>query len=315
MDGYLQILGSLEDYNPQVLAPETLEQALTALKQQLLKTEAAKLLLPAKELPFSRVALGRLSSLLSLVYKPAKQHESRIIALRGLDSVSQIICGLCLTQKVLESMRKDLFEVLLEQAVVASQASVKVVATSDEINKVVLSSAVDEEFLKHHLGLRRMVSGAVWPSLQYSLAGNPSWCYSKVLQPSSSRAMYPRLLSKAIRGYITTFLPSEESTDGLIRFMIPFDQNLLRSLFGWGGTDAIDAEHFSVRCAVKNQIAPAFGVDVFEAVTSSHKWGQDTGEIETRCLGVDVYPAQLMMISLTIGWTSCYHFVNSLYRS
>jgi hypothetical protein len=79
-------------------------------------------------------------------------------------------------------------------------------------------------------------------------------------------------------------------------------------------TDVLQ-EHFSVRCAVKNQIAAAFGVDVFEAVTSSHKWSQDTGEIETRCLGVDVYPAQLMMISLTIGWTSCYHFVNSLYRS
>jgi len=86
-----------------------------------------------------------------------------------------------------------------------------------------------------------MVSGTVWPSLQYSLGGNPSWCYSKVLQPGSSQAIFPRLLSKALRGYITTFLPSEESTDGLVRFMIPFDQNLLQVLFGWAGTAAIDA--------------------------------------------------------------------------
>lgn len=315
MDSYIQTIGSLDSYNPQALAPAVLDQALASLKQQLLKTEAAKLLLPAKEVPFSRVALGRLSSLLSLVFKPEKQHEPKIVALRGLDSVSLIICGLCLTQKALDSMRKELFDAFREQAVIASQVNVKLIAKSDEINKVVLNSVVDEEFLKHHLGLRRMVSGTVWPSLQYSLGGNPSWCYSKVLQPGSSQAIFPRLLSKALRGYITTFLPSEESTDGLVRFMIPFDQNLLQVLFGWAGTAAIDAEHFSVGCAVKNQIATVFGIDVFEAVTSSHAWSQDTGEIETRCLKVDVYPAQLMMISLTIGWTSCYHFVNSLYRS
>jgi hypothetical protein len=70
-----------------------------------------------------------------------------------------------------------------------------------------------------------------------------------------------------------------------------------------------------VGCAVKNQIAVAFGEDVFEAITSSQAWSQETGEIETKCLKVDVYPAQLMMISLTVSWTSCYHFVNSIYRS
>lgn len=74
-------------------------------------------------------------------------------------------------------------------------------------------------------------------------------------------------------------------------------------------------ERFSVGCAIKNQIAAVFGDDVFEAVATSRMWGQDTGEIETKCLKVDVYPAQLMMISLTVDWTSCFHFVNSLYRS
>lgn len=66
---------------------------------------------------------------------------------------------------------------------------------------------------------------------------------------------------------------------------------------------------------MKNQITVAFGDDVFEAITSSEAWSLETGEIETRCLKVDVFPAQLMMISLTVGWTSCYHFVNSIYRS
>ena len=148
MDSYIQTIGSLDSYNPQALAPAVLDQALASLKQQLLKTEAAKLLLPAKEVPFSRVALGRLSSLLSLVFKPEKQHEPKIVALRGLDSVSLIICGLCLTQKALDSMRKELFDAFREQAVIASQVNVKLIAKSDEINKVVLNSVVDEEFLK-----------------------------------------------------------------------------------------------------------------------------------------------------------------------
>ncbi|KAJ6168020.1 hypothetical protein N7497_000863 [Penicillium chrysogenum] len=40
----------------------------------------------------------------------------------------------------------------------------------------------------------------------------------------------------------------------------------------------------AVGCAVKNQIAVAFGEDVFEAITSSQAWSQETGEIETKCL-------------------------------
>lgn len=45
-------------------------------------------------------------------------------------------------------MRKELFDVLLEEAVTASQAIVKVIAKSEEINKVVLNSSVDEDFLQ-----------------------------------------------------------------------------------------------------------------------------------------------------------------------
>ena len=74
-------------------------------------------------------------------------------------------------------------------------------------------------------------------------------------------------------------------------------------------------ERFSVGCAVKNQIASEFGDDVFGAVMASHTWSQDTGEIETKCLSVDVYPGQLMVISLAVDWTAGLKFVNSLYRS
>lgn len=148
MEGYMQTISSLDGFNPQTLASEALEKTLNSLKQQLLKTEAAKLLLPAKEFPLSRVALGRLSNLLNLVFKPEKTHEPKIVALRGLDSVSLIICGLCLTQKAVDIMRKELFDAFLEQAVIASQLIVRVIAKSDEINKVVLNSAVDEDFLQ-----------------------------------------------------------------------------------------------------------------------------------------------------------------------
>jgi hypothetical protein len=145
---YIQTISSLDNFDPQALALNDLETTLSSLKQQLLTTKAAKLLLPAKETSFSRVALGRLSHLLNLVFRPDKRHEPKLAALRELDSVSLIICGLSLTQKAIEVMRKELFDILLEQAVVASQTTVKIIANSDEINKVVLSSSADEDFLK-----------------------------------------------------------------------------------------------------------------------------------------------------------------------
>ncbi|CAI7626058.1 unnamed protein product [Penicillium pancosmium] len=295
MDAYIQMISSLDDFDPQTLTPKNLEITLTSLKQQLLKTEAAKILLPAKETSFSRVALGRLSHLLSLVFRPDKRGEPKLAALRELDCVSLIICGLSLTQKAIEVMRKELFDILLEQAVIASQTTVKIITKSDEINKVVLSSSADEEFLKSkfsssvfsykvanklidYIGLRRVVNGTIRPSLQYSLCGGPSWCYTTIIKPESMQTAFPRLLIKAIRGSVTTFLPSEGSTDGLIRVMIMFDQSLLQSLFGCAGSDTMAAG-----CAVKNQVAVAFGDDVFEAITSSQAWKQETGEIETRC--------------------------------
>ncbi|XWW92730.1 hypothetical protein V2A60_000656 [Cordyceps javanica] len=99
MESYAGTLSSLENYNPQDLSSEALDQALLSLKKQLLKAEAAKLLLPVKELP----------------------------------------------------IKKDLFEVLLEQAVTASQVNVTEIATNNEVNKVVLSTVLDEDFLTRTL--------------------------------------------------------------------------------------------------------------------------------------------------------------------
>ncbi|KAH3611712.1 hypothetical protein KXV56_001671 [Aspergillus fumigatus] len=230
MDGYIQTINSLGEFDPQSLGPGDLDKSITFLKQQLLKTEAAKVLLPARESPLPRLALGRLSNLLNLVFKPDKSHEPKLAALRALDPVSLIICGLCLTQKAVDTMRKDLFDVLLQQAIIASQTMLKTIMKNEDINKVVLSSSHDEDFLNSYLNLRRMVKGPVRPSLQYSLHGSPSWCYCKTITPRSTPNTFPRLLSKAVHGYATTFLPSEESTDGLIRVMIMFDQAILRTL-------------------------------------------------------------------------------------
>lgn len=147
MDGYIQTISSLGQFDPQSLSPGDLDQSITFLKQQLLKTKAAKVLLPARESPLPRLALGRLSNLLNLVFKSDKSHEPKLAALRALDPVSLIICGLCLTQKAVDTMRKDLFDVLLQQAIIASQAMLKTIMKNEEINKVVLSSSHDEDFL------------------------------------------------------------------------------------------------------------------------------------------------------------------------
>jgi len=126
--------------------------------------------------------------------------------------------------------------------------------------------------------------------------------------------MFPRLLSKAVCSWVTTFVPWQGFTDGLIRVMVAFDQSLLQTVFEWTGQEPFGTEPFSVDCALKNQIASVFGNDIFEAVTASHMWSQDTGEIKTKCLKVDVFPALVMVISLTVSWTSCYQFVRSLYE-
>ncbi|KAH3194028.1 hypothetical protein KXV64_005440 [Aspergillus fumigatus] len=44
-------------------------------------------------------------------------------------------------------MRKDLFDVLLQQAIIASQTMLKTIMKNEDINKVVLSSSHDEDFL------------------------------------------------------------------------------------------------------------------------------------------------------------------------
>lgn len=130
--------GSLDNYDPQNLSPEGLEQALTSLKQHLLKTEAAKVLLPAKDSPFNRAALGRLPSFLNLVFTPERQQDRKIQALQALDLTSLITCGLCLTQKSLDTMRKELFDVFLEQAKITSRRSVDAILKSDDVYKAVV---------------------------------------------------------------------------------------------------------------------------------------------------------------------------------
>lgn len=64
-----------------------------SLKQQLLRTMAAKLLSPAKKICFSRIALGRQSYLLSLVLRVNKRYEPKLAAFRELDYVSLLICS------------------------------------------------------------------------------------------------------------------------------------------------------------------------------------------------------------------------------
>ena len=82
MDDYTQAISSPEDFNPQSWTPKDLDRMLVSLKQKLPKSEAAKLLLPAKEFPFSRVSLGRLSNSLNLVFRSSKKHEPKLAALR-----------------------------------------------------------------------------------------------------------------------------------------------------------------------------------------------------------------------------------------
>jgi hypothetical protein len=94
------------------------------------------------------------------------------------------------------------------------------------------------------LTLRRAINGPMPPSLQYILAGSPSWCYSGPLELGKMQPMFPGLLKKAVGvgSWVTTFLPSEGLvTDGRIKVVIMFDQSLLQTLFGRVMHETIDA--------------------------------------------------------------------------
>jgi hypothetical protein len=159
MDRYVEMVNSLGNFDPHNLPPESLDDTLRSLKRQLLKTEAAKLFLPAKELPFNRVALRRLSSLLKFLFNPEKQQDAKVKTLRSLDSISLIICGLCLTQKVVETMREELFDMCIKQAQIVSQQIINIVAKSHEIYQVVMKSTDDHDFVNSNGIYLRNVHG------------------------------------------------------------------------------------------------------------------------------------------------------------
>ncbi|KAF9728553.1 hypothetical protein PMIN02_012103 [Paraphaeosphaeria minitans] len=315
MDGYVQTVTSLGVYSPQNLSPEILEQVLDSLKRETLKMEVVKLLLPVRAFPVSRAALQRISSLLKFMSTRAKQSDERVQTLRSLNCVSLIICGLCLTQKSVEGMKRELFDAFISQVIKTSQGSIHAILEDSEIRKAVLSSRTDQEFLQNYIRLQNSTHKSTPVRPRYSLSGNPSWCFSGIPHEGKAQVIFRGLLARAIGGQVTTFVPQEGNDDGLIRVVVSFDESMLQTLFGWRSQESLSTDRFSIGCAVKSQIAAEFGQDVFEAAESSNLWTQDTGEIETKCLKVDVYPGQFMVLGLAIGWTRCYEFMNSLYRS
>lgn len=148
MEEYVQRVTSLGAYSPQDLPPEDLDQVLASLKQETLRVEVAKLLRPARVIPVSRAALQRLSTLLKFMMTPAKQNDERVQTMRSLNWPFLIICGLCLTQKSVETMKRELFDALIEQVAKTSQDHIQVILKDDEIRKIVLVSCTDQEFLQ-----------------------------------------------------------------------------------------------------------------------------------------------------------------------
>lgn len=67
--------------------------------------EAVKLSHSTRVVPVNRAALEQLSTLLKFVLIPAKQNDERVQTLRSLNWSFLIICGLCLTQKSVETMK------------------------------------------------------------------------------------------------------------------------------------------------------------------------------------------------------------------
>jgi len=143
MDGYVQVLTSLDGCSHQDLSSADLDLVVNSLKRHILKVEAARLLLPLRNSSFRTVRLQRM---LKLVFTSEKQEDKKIQTLRCLDCATLIVCGLCLTQKTLDTLKPELFETFIGQATVAAQQLYAVIVGNNDIDQAVQLSSADQTF-------------------------------------------------------------------------------------------------------------------------------------------------------------------------
>jgi hypothetical protein len=144
-----QLMQFLDTYDPTTQSSDELRQTVHALKQQLLNAEAVQTLLPAKDEVYRRKNITRVRILLDYVFGSAEA-TPKLSALRGLEPSALIICGLCLTQRAVETMKKELFDAIIKHAIsLALQLGTRIQNNSD-IHTAVLQSkgGSNDEFLE-----------------------------------------------------------------------------------------------------------------------------------------------------------------------
>lgn len=272
MDGreyLLQFLSLYDSFDAEVLlkaenAP--IGHALDAVKKLRLELEVLELLKPALHAmspdftSFEPHVLVRLKRFLPYVFET--RNDPKTEALRKLDCTSIKICGLCLTQKALRDLKQEQLDVLISRTETASRHLLSAIAGNDEIDKVVRLCNVEGEDYEHfmngkftpssynpdmltrpdHKKARRLGKGSAGLAVQYSLAGQPCWCFTGVSQ-KAIHTSFAIPTAWAVRD-VTTFLPVDESFDCIIRMSVGFDTELLRTLFGHQVPQPINAGTF-----------------------------------------------------------------------
>lgn len=248
----MDVVQGLGSFDPQGLSPDQLQQAIDRLGIAALRAKAAAQLQPAFVAEsagfqgFGHIALQRLESTLQYVFiTPDSLATEKIKALRELDAISFIVCGLCLSKKSLVRLDRDLFKEVVRQARGSSHRLVNIIITSDEVADVVRKSGAEVfkqstsinantwTAILMRLDLDQLLElriGAQSPEASLSLAGLPSWCYSV---PSRRTNKFGRLVASAVGGAVSTYIPIRpEYADCLIRVVMTFNDNLLKTLFG-----------------------------------------------------------------------------------
>ncbi|KJZ69184.1 hypothetical protein HIM_11417 [Hirsutella minnesotensis 3608] len=146
----MDIVQGLRSFDPQGLSSDQLRQAVDLLAIAAIRAKAAAQLQPAfvaesaEFQGFGRLALQRLESTLQYVFvTPDSLATAKIEVLRGLDAISFIVCGLCLSKKTLVRLDKALFEEVVRQARGSSHRLVNIIMASDEVAEVVRKSGAE----------------------------------------------------------------------------------------------------------------------------------------------------------------------------
>lgn len=342
----MDILEKLSSFEPQNHLT-TLDTVLERLNIITIKAKATKILQPAliAQLSdfkgFDRSTLTRFEHFLQCVFgtiNPIPEYKAK--ALKELNVIPLIICGLCLNKKALDRTDKDVFQAVIRLARDAPPKLGAILIADKDVHGILgkgpspkhtdgesdtlllvircLTQTELETILQLHLQNESMLGSL-------AVSGHRSWCYRGV--PKTH--MFPRLTALAVGCWVTTFVPVSSVYDAVLEITAVFDSPCL-TLFGLdrqayeagmivlililssANSSADDIQQYP---AQEEQIAIVLGEDVFQAIQASQKWQEGAPSGLTPCVIGYTFPGHVIVVRITVGYVEGVEYANMAYGS